>query len=254
MTFTNCTIVGDVAVASSGMAPAPQHVSFLDSILWTDEHNIAATAPPEIDTEYSCVSWSAEGDGVIHSDPLLSAGALGEHYLSHADSDQATTSPCVDAGSVLASESVVAGLTTRTDHEPDTGVVDMGFHYGRRIGPKPYMELGHEGIPICRGSDLTAYVLLKCDGVIMLADIYLAAAYEDTVLYLSDGNWTTSALPWMPTAPIRDYLPDYFSFPIHFPSSIPTGPYTIYLGLFDHHTGELVSLASTEVEVLGLAE
>ncbi|MBN2208443.1 MAG: hypothetical protein JW759_04020 [Candidatus Coatesbacteria bacterium] len=248
LSMSNSTALGGASFATDAALPGLTKLSAVDSIIH-DSMIALDGRPPTISAVNSCVSWPIDGEGVIHSDPLFAAGALGEHYLSHIDSGQPETSPCVDAGSILASESTVAGLTTRTDHEPDTGRVDMGFHYGRRIGPKPYIELGHDNALVCPGNDLTAYVLLKCDGTIMLADVYLAGAYGDQLFYLSDDGWTRSQMPWMRKAPIRDYLPDYFSFPIHFPENIPTGTYTIYLGLIDHYSGELVSLASTPVEV-----
>jgi hypothetical protein len=42
---------------------------------------------------------------------------------------QPVTSPAVDAGSGSASQMNLAARTTRSDSRPDSGVVDMGFHY-----------------------------------------------------------------------------------------------------------------------------
>ncbi len=38
-------------------------------------------------------------------------------------------SPCVNAGSIPAGASIVAGRTTRTDLMDDGGIVDLGYHY-----------------------------------------------------------------------------------------------------------------------------
>ena len=256
VSFANCTLVGDVAVKSSGVGGQSQHVSFLDSIVWTDQHNIAVTAPPEIDTDYSCVSWPAEGQGVIHSDPLFATGALGEEYLSQGDCNQPTTSPCVDAGSMVACNSTVACLTTRTDHEPDLGVLDMGFHYGRKIGPDPDIVFGprhtcRKDAAVSAGDEMTIGITLYCRGIVMLADAYLAAAYGDQMFYLSDDGWTQNQLPWMRLVPVNhETFAQYYSFPLRIPESAPLGTYKLYLGLVDHYSGELVSLASTDLVVV----
>jgi|GEM_PF-2848180 len=75
------------------------------------------------------------------ADPLfiLPAGADGiiggqgdkddDFRLSQRAAGQARTSPAVDAGDVSALEAGVASLTTRTDHVPDQGAADLGYHY-----------------------------------------------------------------------------------------------------------------------------
>jgi len=52
------------------------------------------------------------------------------HHLSQTASGQPQNSPCVNAGSVNASEPGLNIYWTRTDQSPDTGQSDMGFHYG----------------------------------------------------------------------------------------------------------------------------
>ena len=65
----------------------------------------------------------------IEADPLFVEGPLGNVYLSQTASGQEVTSPAVDAGSDLAETAGLSELTTRTDGEGDTGVVDLGFHF-----------------------------------------------------------------------------------------------------------------------------
>jgi hypothetical protein len=56
-------------------------------------------------------------------------------YLSHTGAGQPYNSPCVDAGdSDIGQNPLLVGLTTRTDNIPDTGVVDMGYHYRPPMG------------------------------------------------------------------------------------------------------------------------
>ncbi len=87
----------------------------------------------------------------IDLDPMYVDGPLGEHYFSHTDAGQlldadgniaaemipatTATSPCFDGG---IGQSADYGLETRgarTDGEPDTGLVDLGFHYNDPSGP-----------------------------------------------------------------------------------------------------------------------
>jgi parallel beta-helix repeat protein len=49
--------------------------------------------------------------------------------LSQRVAGQAATSPAVDAGDVDVVTAGLAGTTTRTDGVPDTGTVDLGYHY-----------------------------------------------------------------------------------------------------------------------------
>jgi hypothetical protein len=65
--------------------------------------------------------------GNISEDPLY---ADSFRRLSQTAAGQLLQSPAVDAGHGSASGLVIAGLSTRTDSIPDSGVADMGFHYG----------------------------------------------------------------------------------------------------------------------------
>ncbi len=71
---------------------------------------------------YCCIEDHDEGEGNIHDDPLLVTGPFGEYYL-HPES------PCIDAGSQSSAMAGLSDRTTQADGSPDTGTVDMGFHY-----------------------------------------------------------------------------------------------------------------------------
>ncbi len=79
------------------------------------------------------------GPGAISADPLFTAGGRGAHYLSQIAAGQPVTSPCVDAGDTLLPalgldlEALLRSWTTRTDSVPDTGPLDMGFHYSTSL-------------------------------------------------------------------------------------------------------------------------
>jgi formylglycine-generating enzyme required for sulfatase activity len=67
------------------------------------------------------------GPGCFSADPLFAEGPQGGYYLSQTSAGQGLTSRCVDAGDP---EYPSEGTgTTRTDHVPDTGRLDMGYHY-----------------------------------------------------------------------------------------------------------------------------
>ena len=55
-------------------------------------------------------------------DPQLVGPDSGDFHLR-------VTSPAVDAGGMSVALAGLQGTTTRSDRRPDTGVVDLGFHY-----------------------------------------------------------------------------------------------------------------------------
>jgi len=81
------------------------------------------------------------GTGSISVDPLFvdidgednilggDYGGDDDFHLKQISAGQATTSPCVDAGSASSSVLNMDDKTTRTDDILDSGIVDMGFHY-----------------------------------------------------------------------------------------------------------------------------
>jgi len=171
--------------------------------------------------------------------------------LSDAEADQFVTSPCIDAGSTLASESTVGCLTTRTDHERDTGVLDMGFHYGARIGRVPRINLSFEQASVARGNDLEMVIeLLGTCGV--LVDAYLAVVHGNDVLYLTQAGWTMTESVWIGRVPIRSSFvdEDAIRFSLYVPYGIETGTYTVFIGLFECLTQQLVALAQTDFEIV----
>ncbi|MBN1593416.1 MAG: right-handed parallel beta-helix repeat-containing protein [Candidatus Coatesbacteria bacterium] len=96
------------------------HPEIVDCIIWNtwgssdDLNGCTAT--------YCCIQDRDSGEGNIHLNPLLVPGPLGSYYL-------APDSPCIYAGSQSAEEADLSNLTTQADSTPDTGTVDMGYHY-----------------------------------------------------------------------------------------------------------------------------
>ncbi len=119
----NCTISGNAAglwgggaIYSSGAAA---HLE--NSIVWGDEDDILVHSG-EVSISYSCVQAGYEGESNIHDAPMFVSGPFGDYYL-HPDS------PCIDAGSKSAEDAGLSDRTTQADGTPDTGTVDMGFHF-----------------------------------------------------------------------------------------------------------------------------
>ncbi|MHC4529039.1 MAG: hypothetical protein ACYS29_14275, partial [Planctomycetota bacterium] len=138
--ITSCTIVNNTAVPGGDpnvIGPAPGSDGggvagtplITNCIVWGNTAMFWPQVQLSPYVTYSDVQGGCPGTGNIDADPLFVAGPLGDYYLKHIWAGQFIDSPCVDAGSDLAVNLGLDTLTTRTDGEPDTGVVDMGFHY-----------------------------------------------------------------------------------------------------------------------------
>lgn len=96
-----------------------------DCILWGNGDDLNGAAGT-----YCLIEDLDAGQGNLHSDPLFATGPWGDYYLSQASAGQPLNSPAVDAGSTQAANSGFDNtVTTRTDNQPDSGIVDIGFHY-----------------------------------------------------------------------------------------------------------------------------
>ncbi|MBN1296401.1 right-handed parallel beta-helix repeat-containing protein [bacterium] len=125
-TITNCILWGDTATYSNEI------------------HDYG-----DVDVLYCCIEggWLT-GSGVIDQDPLWVPGRYGNYYL---DSSSKGTSPCIDSGYDLASQTCfktaaqiicMDALTAQINELPDKGTVDMGYHYS---GPEVYEVPGEYG-------------------------------------------------------------------------------------------------------------
>jgi len=144
-TIKNCTIygnsaikglMGDGGVGGDGTSLGGGvygNIEINNCILWGNTADNSLQIHGSGIVSYSDVEGGFAGTNNIDSDPLFVTGAEGDYYLSQAASGQASTSPCVDAGSDTAWGLDMDNFTTRTDHRIDEGVVDMGYHYGYYI-------------------------------------------------------------------------------------------------------------------------
>jgi predicted outer membrane repeat protein len=121
MSITNNTIAANYAEEGGGILcgeyPGFGSVTILDCILWGNGDDLSGCS-----ATYCCVEDDDPGEGNIHEDPQFVIGPFGDYYL-HPDS------LCIDAGSRPAAEAGLDTMTTQVDGTPDTGIVDIGFHY-----------------------------------------------------------------------------------------------------------------------------
>ncbi|MBN2209531.1 MAG: right-handed parallel beta-helix repeat-containing protein [Candidatus Coatesbacteria bacterium] len=101
-----------------------------DCVLWGNGDMSASDDLEGCSASYSCIEDLDAGVGNIHDDPLFVPGPLGDYYLDPG-------SLCIDAGNQSAAAAALDDRTTQADGTPDTGVVDMGYHYPITAGEAP---------------------------------------------------------------------------------------------------------------------
>jgi len=92
-------------------------VTIRDSILWGNQTDAVGSMTIN-DSNVGTTSGAVTLNDCISVDPLFEYG-----FYLHPDS------PCVDAGSMTAAAAGLDGRTTRIDGTPDSGDVDLGYHY-----------------------------------------------------------------------------------------------------------------------------
>lgn len=132
--FSFCTIFNN---RSAGIGAAMHDINVSNCIVWGNDAGIVLSYGSQATVRYSDIqrgSGVQPGPGNINADPLFIEGSLGNVYLAQIVSGQSEDSPCVNAGNP-SSENPEG--TTRTDHQPDTGIADMGWHYLAEPDPTP---------------------------------------------------------------------------------------------------------------------
>lgn len=128
--FSNCTVQSSIGGYIDSL------IFIENSIVWPG--TIYGSNSTVYDIRYSDIQGGWPGEGNVNQDPVFVSGPYGNWYLSSRNSGQQHDSPCLDAGN--ASAGTVCDLwqdeplcmdsrTTATSGVPDTGIVDMGYHY-----------------------------------------------------------------------------------------------------------------------------
>jgi len=143
----NNTIAGNTAPTGGGIYCDGADLTVLNSIFWNNAPDGIFVNSGMVTITYSDVQGGYPGTGNIDADPIFVRGPLGSYYLSQIAAGQGQNSPCVDTGdgpvclSISANPAVFG--TTRTDLVPDSGIIDMGYHYplrGIQIPPGALLE------------------------------------------------------------------------------------------------------------------
>ncbi|UCD84607.1 MAG: chitobiase/beta-hexosaminidase C-terminal domain-containing protein [Deltaproteobacteria bacterium] len=179
-TITNCIFSDNSADVSGGGITNWDSSSptIINCIMWSNFNGSIyndLTSNPIV--AYSDIQWGYPGTGNIDADPQFVSGPNGDYYLSQTAAGQGSDSPCVDAGSDTAVNLRMGNKTTRTDGVPDSGIVDMGYHYLDIIPP------GNLAASPAGGSYCPTSVTLSCDDP------------GATIYYTTDGSNPTTASP-----------------------------------------------------------
>jgi hypothetical protein len=120
---------GAAGGGGGGEAGIGHGVKASGSVLLLSYHDLWAN---EVDFSGCLPGW-----GLLRMDPLF-AGCCGlpPYFLSQVAAGEEADSPCVDAGEEPAA--AIFGedrYTTRTDREPDRGILDLGYHFDEGEDP-----------------------------------------------------------------------------------------------------------------------
>ncbi len=134
ITLTNCTVINNSKHGIRIRSADSGRVRLNNCIFWGNDDDLDVTGTELIISHCDISDGDGAGsDGNISQDPLFVTGPDGDYYLSHYDTE-GEDSPCIDAGDRPSSDLGLDAYTTCTDRRPDTGTVDMGYHYS--TGPE----------------------------------------------------------------------------------------------------------------------
>jgi len=156
----------------------------------------------------SVLNWET---GMIDAPPLFIQGPEGDRYLD-------ASSPCVDTGNQPSVNWAMHTCWTRKDELPDTGIVDIGFHYGPCIPPTLTID-GYQ-IPEQTGGTIN----YELNAGIDKADrkyILLGGVSGTEPGYVLPGGDATLPINW-------DAFTDYFVLPL-----INTAIFSNFMGTLD---------------------
>jgi hypothetical protein len=165
-------------------------VDVKDSIFYFNNGDDVYDGPGTALITYSDIEEGFFGAGNLSVDPLFASGPLGDYYLSQmatGDPDETMDSSCMDSGSGLSADYVMDSLITRTDEVSDSGMVDLGYHYGTSNFPDPPDLLGITsilpGAGNFRGDD---WIVIRGSGFVPGTRIFVDNVESGDVIVLDD--------------------------------------------------------------------
>ncbi|MBN2208981.1 MAG: right-handed parallel beta-helix repeat-containing protein [Candidatus Coatesbacteria bacterium] len=199
--FSGCTFVSNTAThGASGLYAAARAVEVTDCIFRDGGDEISEPKAGLVRVNNSCVEggWQGSGKYNLDADPLFVSGPFCDYYLSQRAAGQGQDSPCVDAGSMTAAAAGMAAKTTRTDGMPDTGVVDIGFHYPTHF-TLPEVWVSNPSDTYSHGDTLEmVFKAMNPNPFSYPVELYAAIIAADGVIWTIDSswNWSASLNPW----------------------------------------------------------
>jgi len=144
----NCTVTGNIAVQGGGVFCSKQSDVVVEgSVVYGNKPDSFLVDEAEPVVSFSDIEGGYPGEGNIDADQLFVEGSEGMYRLSQIASGDIADSPCLDTGRSDAEEVSfflfgntinMNQLTTRSDNEVDSGLVDMGYHgHSRDFQLKP---------------------------------------------------------------------------------------------------------------------
>jgi len=200
--FENTTIWNNTAPTGSTLY-CESHCwpEALNSIIQGGTESSIFTGESGFRASYCCIAPVFAGAHCVESTPIFTEGPLGLYYLSSLEAGQAANSPCVDAGSDLASDIGLSTKTTRTDDLFDGGAVDIGFHYPSSL---PSILTGVNSASLKPGESLSVSITVKNPGTPFVADVYVALILPDGAIFClgQSGGLGIGVFPWVPNITI----------------------------------------------------
>lgn len=164
----------------------------------------------------------SDEDGNLYGDPMYVSGPFGDFYLD-------PQSPCIDAGRRSAFDAGVSDRTTQSDGTPDTGVVDMGYHYPILADPvNVELECWLNGEEFSPGDLMQGNLKITNKGADVVLDVFVAFVLPNgSVLNFTDDGFYPGIWPWrigwfMPSGYV--FGPEML-FALTVPDGVPAGQY-----------------------------
>lgn len=145
--FKNCTIADNLCDSIYGggiFVTGNGNVSLTNSVIYHNVPDAIYVDGGTLSTNYNNIEGDWPGIGNIDCDPLFVSGVWGNYYLAQIEAGQPENSCSINTGNDLAQNICYYAITptstpsynicmdevtTRSDHQLDDGIVDLGFHY-----------------------------------------------------------------------------------------------------------------------------